>query len=123
MPGVTADRDAIEEASLAPLPAPSNQKLRTRGRFHIYFPAGCLKVIIPRIAAFEKWARRPGRIADIPSTNVRSFRRIWMGDVSQAEALPQQNARGPMAGATIAALGVVYGDIGTPARSTLSSRL
>ena len=36
-----------------------------------------------------------------------------MGDVSQAEALPQQNARGPMAGATIAALGVVYGDIGT----------
>ena len=36
-----------------------------------------------------------------------------MGDVSQAEALPQQHARGPMAGATIAALGVVYGDIGT----------
>ena len=36
-----------------------------------------------------------------------------MGDVSQAEALPQQNAHGPMAGATIAALGVVYGDIGT----------
>jgi hypothetical protein len=29
MPGVTADRDAIEEASLAPLPAPSNQKLTT----------------------------------------------------------------------------------------------
>jgi KUP system potassium uptake protein len=48
-----------------------------------------------------------------PSTNVRSFRRIWMGDVSQAEALPHQNARGSMAGATIAALGVVYGDIGT----------
>jgi len=36
-----------------------------------------------------------------------------MGDVSQAEALPQQHARGSMAGATIAALGVVYGDIGT----------
>jgi KUP system potassium uptake protein len=36
-----------------------------------------------------------------------------MGNVSQAEALPQQNASGPMAGATIAALGVVYGDIGT----------
>ena len=36
-----------------------------------------------------------------------------MGDVSQAEALPQQNAHGPMAGATIAVLGVVYGDIGT----------
>jgi KUP system potassium uptake protein len=36
-----------------------------------------------------------------------------MGDVSQAEALPQQHARGSIAGATIAALGVVYGDIGT----------
>jgi KUP system potassium uptake protein len=36
-----------------------------------------------------------------------------MGNVIQAEALPQQNARGPIAGATIAALGVVYGDIGT----------
>ena len=36
-----------------------------------------------------------------------------MGNVSQAEALPQDHARGPMAGATIAALGIVYGDIGT----------
>ena len=36
-----------------------------------------------------------------------------MGNVSQAEALPQHHARGSMAGATIAALGVVYGDIGT----------
>ena len=54
-----------------------------------------------------------GRVADIASTNVRSLRRIWMGNVSQAEALPQDHARGPMAAATLAALGIVYGDIGT----------
>ena len=33
------------------------------------------------------------------------LRRIWMGKIVQTEALPQQNAHGPIAGATIAALG------------------
>ena len=36
-----------------------------------------------------------------------------MGKIVQTEALPPQKARRPIAGATIAALGVVYGDIGT----------
>ena len=36
-----------------------------------------------------------------------------MGNVTRAEALPQHSARGTIAGGTIAALGVVYGDIGT----------
>ena len=36
-----------------------------------------------------------------------------MGNVTRAEALPQHSARGPIAGGTFAALGVVYGDIGT----------
>ena len=44
-----------------------------------------------------------------------------MGDVSQAEALPQQNAHGPMAGARSPRSGSSTA-ISEPARSTLSSR-